>query len=120
LVIGRGALLSNQVNSICNMKNRQHAESRIAYDTGSLETIVRLAEDGNGQTIIPQMLIPYLDRANQEKVFELPSPCPVREVSLVHTNQYTRKGIIHAFRKAIVAEIPADWLTWTGRSIIPI
>lgn len=119
-LLEEGHCLSNQVNSICNMQNRQHAESRIAYDTGSLETIVRLAEDGNGQTIIPQMLIPYLDSANQEKVFELPSPSPVREVSIVHTNQYTRKGIIHAFRKAIVAEIPVDWLTWTGRSIIPI
>jgi LysR family transcriptional regulator, hydrogen peroxide-inducible genes activator len=119
-LLEEGHCLSNQVNSICNMQNRQHVESRIAYDTGSLETIVRLAEDGNGQTIIPQMLINYLDPANQNKVFDLPSPSPVREISIVHTNQYTRKGIIQAFKKAIMAEIPEEWLKLTGRSIIPI
>jgi LysR family hydrogen peroxide-inducible transcriptional activator len=119
-LLEEGHCLSNQVNSICNMQNRQHVESRIAYDTGSLETIVRLAEDGNGQTIIPQMLINYLDPTNQNKVFDLPSPSPVREISIVHTNQYTRKGIIQAFKKAILAEIPEDWLKLTGRSIIPI
>ena len=119
-LLEEGHCLSNQVNSICNMQNRQHVESRIAYDTGSLETIVRLAEDGNGQTIIPQMLINYLDPANQNKVFDLPSPSPVREISIVHTNQYTRKGIIQAFKKAILAEIPEEWLKLTGRSIIPI
>lgn len=119
-LLEEGHCLSNQVNSICNMQNRQHAESRIAYDTGSLETIVRLAEDGHGQTIIPQMLINYLDQANQDKVFELPAPSPVREVSLVHTHQYTRKGIINAFKKAILSEIPVEWLALTGRSIIPI
>lgn len=119
-LLEEGHCLSNQVNSICNMQNRQHVESRIAYDTGSLETIVRLAEDGNGQTIIPQMLINYLDPTNQNKVFDLPSPSPVREISIVHTNQYTRKGIIQAFKKAILAEIPKEWLKLTGRSIIPI
>lgn len=119
-LLEEGHCLSNQVNSICNMQNRQHVESRIAYDTGSLETIVRLAEDGNGQTIIPQMLINYLDPTNQNKVFNLPSPSPVREISIVHTNQYTRKGIIQAFKKAILAEIPEEWLKLTGRSIIPI
>lgn len=119
-LLEEGHCLSNQVNSICNMQNRQHVESRIAYDTGSLETIVRLAEDGNGQTIIPQMLINYLDPTNQNKVFDLPSPSPVREISIVHTNQYTRKGIIQAFKKAILAEIPEEWLKLTGRSIIPI
>jgi LysR family hydrogen peroxide-inducible transcriptional activator len=119
-LLEEGHCLSNQVNSICNMQNRQHVESRIAYDTGSLETIVRLAEDGNGQTIIPQMLINFLDPTNQNKVFDLPSPSPVREISIVHTNQYTRKGIIQAFKKAILAEIPEEWLKLTGRSIIPI
>lgn len=119
-LLEEGHCLSNQVNSICNMQNRQHVESRIAYDTGSLETIVRLAEDGNGQTIIPQMLINYLDPTNQNKVFDLPSPSPVREISIVHTNQYTRKGIIQAFKKAILTEIPEEWLKLTGRSIIPI
>jgi len=119
-LLEEGHCLSNQINSICNMQNRQHVESRIAYDTGSLETIVRLAEDGNGQTIIPQMLINFLDPTNQNKVFDLPSPSPVREISIVHTNQYTRKGIIQAFKKAILAEIPEEWLKLTGRSIIPI
>ena len=119
-LLEEGHCLSNQINSICNLENRRNSESKIAYDTGSLETIVRLADDGEGQTIIPQMLIEYLDEFNRNKVFNLPKPTPVREVSMIHLPNFNRNGIINAFKNEILSIIPNDWKKKENRNIIPI
>jgi hypothetical protein len=119
-LLEEGHCLSNQVNSICNIKAGSHLGANLTYQTGSLETIVRLADLGFGQTIIPQMFLEYLDVKSKEKVHSLPSPIPVREVSLVHAKSYSRKAVIKALQLEILGHIPMSWKTTNNRSIIPI
>jgi LysR family hydrogen peroxide-inducible transcriptional activator len=119
-LLEEGHCLSNQVNSICNIKAGSHMGANLTYQTGSLETIVRLADLGFGQTIIPQMFLDYLDTKSKEKVHPLPKPIPVREVSLIHAKSYSRKAIIKALQLAILGHIPISWKSANNRSIIPI
>ncbi len=119
-LLEEGHCLSNQVNSICNIKAGSHMGANLTYQTGSLETIVRLADLGFGQTIIPQMFLDYMDLKAKEKVHPLPSPIPVREVSLVHAKSYSRKAIIKALQLEILGHIPISWKSANNRSIIPI
>jgi LysR family hydrogen peroxide-inducible transcriptional activator len=92
----------------------------MTYQTGSMETIVRLADQGFGQTIIPQMFVDYLDPKLKEKVYTLPEPKPVREVALVHAPSYSRKAIVKALELEILAHIPDSWKQAQERNIIPI
>lgn len=119
-LLEEGHCLSSQINSICNLKSGQTLSPRITYQTGSLETIVRIAEDAGGQTIIPEMLYDFLDLNKQEHVFPFPFPKPVREVSLVYSPSYARKGIIHALHEEILSVVPESWRELNQRNIIPI
>jgi LysR family hydrogen peroxide-inducible transcriptional activator len=83
-LLEEGHCLSNQITSICNLNAGARISNSLTYQTGSLETIVRMADLGFGQTIIPQMFVDYLDNKSKEKVHPLPKPTPIREVSLVH------------------------------------
>jgi LysR family hydrogen peroxide-inducible transcriptional activator len=119
-LLEEGHCLSNQINSICNLNTGTRISSSLTYQTGSLETIVRMADLGFGQTIIPQMFVDYLDPKLKEKVHALPKPIPIREVSLVHAKSYSRKAIIKALQLEILAHIPMQWRSIADRSIIPI
>jgi LysR family hydrogen peroxide-inducible transcriptional activator len=119
-LLEEGHCLSNQVASICNLKSNLSHLSKISYQTGSLETIVRLVEDSEGQTIIPQMLVDYLEPSYKSKVFSFKEPVPVREVSLVYSPSYARKAIIKALEEEILNVIPAEWQVATNRNVIPI
>lgn len=119
-LLEEGHCLSNQVNSICNIKAGSHMGANLTYQTGSLETIVRLADLGFGQTILPQMFLDYMDTKSKEKVHALPLPVPVREVSLVHAQSYSRRAIIKALQLEILGHIPISWKSANNRSIIPI
>lgn len=119
-LLEEGHCLSSQVNSICNLPSGALFGTKMTYQTGSMETIVRLADQGFGQTIIPQMFVDYLDPKLKEKVYSLPEPKPVREVALVHSNSYSRKAIIKALEMEIQAHIPDSWKQAQERNIIPI
>ena len=119
-LLEEGHCLSSQVNSICNLPSGALFGTKMTYQTGSMETIVRLADQGFGQTIIPQMFVDYLDPKLKEKVYSLPEPKPVREVALVHSHSYSRKAIIKALEMEIQAHIPDSWKQAQERNIIPI
>jgi len=119
-LLEEGHCLSNQINSICNIQAGARISNSLTYQTGSLETIVRMADLGFGQTIIPQMFVDYLDVKSKEKVHSLPKPIPIREVSLVHAKSYSRSAIIKALKMEILAHIPMQWRSIADRAIIPI
>jgi LysR family hydrogen peroxide-inducible transcriptional activator len=119
-ILEEGHCLSNQIASICNLRNKSISESQIIYKTGSLETMLRLAENGKGQTIIPHMLVDYLNDSTKKKIFKIPLNTPVREIALIYSENYNRKGIINALRDEILSVIPLEWISSNNKSVIPL
>jgi LysR family hydrogen peroxide-inducible transcriptional activator len=119
-ILEEGHCLSNQIASICNLRNKSISESQIIYKTGSLETMLRLAENGKGQTIIPHMLVDYLNDSTKKKIFKIPLNTPVREIALIYSEYYNRKGIINALRDEILSVIPLEWISSNNKSVIPL
>jgi LysR family hydrogen peroxide-inducible transcriptional activator len=93
-ILEEGHCLSNQIASICNLRNKSNSDTQIVYKTGSLETMLRLAENGMGQTIIPNMLVDYVSESIKKKIFKIPFNTPVREIALIYSENYNRKGVI--------------------------
>lgn len=112
--------MSNQIASICNLRNQSNLESRIVYKTGSLETMLRLAENGMGQTIIPHMLVDYVNDSVKKKIFKIPFNTPVREIALIFSENYNRKGVIEALKEQIISVIPKEWMNAKNKYIIPL
>ena len=119
-ILEEGHCLSNQIASICNLRTHSKKMNQINYNTGSLETMLRLAENGHGQTIIPHMLLDFLDSSKKRKIFKIPFNTPVREVALIYAENYNRKGVIEALSEQIISVIPAEWKNSVNKSIIPI
>lgn len=119
-ILEEGHCLSNQIASICNLRNKSKSESQIIYKTGSLETMLRLAENGNGQTIIPHMLVDYVNETTKKKIFKIPLNTPVREIALIYSENYNRKGVIDALKEEILSVIPIEWISSINKSIIPL
>jgi len=119
-ILEEGHCLSNQIASICNLRNKSNSDTQIVYKTGSLETMLRLAENGMGQTIIPHMLIDYVSETVKNKIFKIPFNTPVREIALIYSENYNRKGVIDALKDEIISVIPKEWINAKNKYIIPL
>jgi len=119
-ILEEGHCLSNQIASICNLRNKSNSDTQIVYKTGSLETMLRLAENGMGQTIIPHMLVDYVGETVKKKIFKIPFNTPVREIALIYSENYNRKGVIDALKDEIISVIPKEWINAKNKYIIPL
>jgi len=119
-ILEEGHCLSNQIDSICNLRNKSNSDTQIVYKTGSLETMLRLAENGMGQTIIPHMLVDYVSETVKKKIFKIPFNTPVREIALIYSENYNRKGVIDALKDEIISVIPKEWINAKNKYIIPL
>jgi LysR family hydrogen peroxide-inducible transcriptional activator len=119
-ILEEGHCLSNQIASICNLRNKSNSDTQIVYKTGSLETMLRLAENGMGQTIIPHMLVDYVSETIKKKIFKIPFNTPVREIALIYTENYNRKGVIDALKDEIISVIPKEWISAKNKHILPL
>jgi len=119
-ILEEGHCLSNQIASICNLRNKSSSDTQIVYKTGSLETMLRLAENGMGQTIIPHMLVDYVSETVKKKIFKIPFNTPVREIALIYSENYNRKGVIDALKDEIISIIPKEWINAKNKYIIPL
>jgi LysR family hydrogen peroxide-inducible transcriptional activator len=119
-ILEEGHCLSNQIASICNLRNKSNSDTQIVYKTGSLETMLRLAENGMGQTIIPNMLVDYVSESVKKKIFKIPFNTPVREIALIYSENYNRKGVIDALKDEITSVIPKEWISAKNKYVIPL
>jgi LysR family hydrogen peroxide-inducible transcriptional activator len=119
-ILEEGHCLSNQIASICNLRNKSNSDTQIVYKTGSLETMLRLAENGMGQTIIPNMLVDHVSESVKKKIFKIPFNTPVREIALIYSENYNRKGVIDALKEEITSVIPKEWISAKNKYVIPL
>jgi LysR family transcriptional regulator, hydrogen peroxide-inducible genes activator len=81
----------------------------IHFQSGSLDTLRRLVQEGHGYTLIPAFMTTYMTKPEIEAhVRPFRSPEPAREISLVTRRRHWKSGMIEALRKSIAANLPKE------------
>ena len=107
LLLEEGHCLRSQIMNLCEL--RKQSSSRLHYQTGSLETLIRLVGTGHGMTILPALAIETLSEEQQSRVVPFQPPSPVREVSLATHRDFLKNDLIAALKEEILAGVPESF-----------
>jgi LysR family hydrogen peroxide-inducible transcriptional activator len=107
LLLEEGHCLRSQIMNLCELRHRW--VSRLSYETGSLETLVRLVASGNGVTILPALAAEILTEEQKQRIFPFLAPAPVREVSLAIHRNFLKRDLIDALGAEVRAGVPAEY-----------
>ncbi len=118
LLLEEGHCLRSQIMNLCELQRR--SDSRLHYQSGSLEALMRLVGTGQGITIIPAMAVETLPESQKLHVFPFKAPAPVREVSLATHRNYLKSDLIAALKSEIMASIPAEFMDGKGIRPLPL
>ena len=104
LLLEDGHCFKDGILNICKA-TKTASEGHFQLESGSFETMIKLANEGLGMTLLPYLHT--LDMKDSEKdnlkMFEEPSPA--REVSLIYNKSELKMQIIEALRKTIAGVI---------------
>jgi LysR family hydrogen peroxide-inducible transcriptional activator len=90
-------------DGILNLCKNQNPASRNSFqlESGSFETLIKLADEGLGTTLLPYLHTLNLNEKDQLKLRHFKEPKPAREVSLIYPKSELKIHIIDALRNTI-------------------
>lgn len=119
-LLTEGHCFRNQVVSLCGTDKRQNGSQPLRYETGSLETLIKLIDKQDGFTLLPYLATVDMDNARKARIRPFESPQPVREVSLVMHRSFLKRKIIDALKQEILAHLPAELTTKKKNAVVHI
>ncbi len=100
LLLQDGHCFRDGILNLC--KNAGHPENaRFQLESGSFETLIKLADEGMGLTLLPYLHTLDLKPEGQEKLRHFKEPKPAREISLVYPKDALKIHIIDVLRATI-------------------
>ncbi len=105
-VLQEGHCFRNQIEGFCELARKHSA----VYESGSIDTLLRVLDVNGGHTIIPQMHLGYLPDLKMKNVRKIGMPEPEREISLVIRKDYARERFLNIIADIIKTIVPDDML----------
>jgi len=104
LLLKDGHCFRDSILNLCkNTSNLDH--NHFQLESGSFETLIKLADEGLGTTLLPYLHSLNLTEKDQRKVRHFVEPKPAREVSLIYPKSELKIHIIDALRSTIAGVI---------------
>lgn len=98
-LLDEGHCFRDQLVKFCHLKSA--AVSKKAYTLGSIETFMRIVENGKGVTFIPEMAISQLEDSQKRLVRPFALPEPRREIVMITADNFIRHKMLDMIVKRI-------------------
>lgn len=104
LLLQDGHCFRDSILNLCKSdKNLENNHFKI--ESGSFETLIKLADEGLGTTLLPYLHTLDLKEKDQAKLRHFVEPKPAREVSLIYPKNELKIHIIDALRATIAGVV---------------
>jgi LysR family hydrogen peroxide-inducible transcriptional activator len=118
-LLNEGHCMRTQVLNICRNTKNNRLQS-LTYNTGSVETLIRMVDVNDGATLLPELALADLSAKQLNKVRYFKTPEPVREISLVTHKNFIKKRMLNVLREEILAIIPKQMKQRKKKEVIGI
>ncbi len=107
-LLDEGHCFRDQLVKYCQLKAAKTSQS--AYSLGSIETFMRIVENGQGMTFIPELATMQLTPTQKELVRPFAIPIPTREVVMATSKAFVRKSLLDMIVGQIRNSVPEKML----------
>ncbi|WP_293302187.1 hydrogen peroxide-inducible genes activator [Pedobacter sp. UBA4863] len=118
-LLNEGHCMRSQVLNICRSTKNNRLQA-LTYNTGSVETLIRMVDVNDGTTLLPALSLHDLNTKQLNKVRYFKSPEPVREISLVTHKNFVKKKMLNALKDEILALIPKEMKNPKKKDVVGI
>lgn len=117
-LLNEGHCFRDQALKLCGAYLSQDKNDQFSYESGSLEVLRKIVDQGNGITLLPELATFDLPEENKIKLRPFTPPVPVREVSLVMHRSFLKRKIVEALMEEIVGSLPENMKSKKEKAVI--
>ncbi|RRD02828.1 hydrogen peroxide-inducible genes activator [Prevotella sp. OH937_COT-195] len=114
-LLDEGHCFRDQLVKFCQLKSA--SRSKKAYNLGSIETFMRIVENGKGVTFIPELATMQLTESQSRLVKPFAHPIPTRELVLMTSRHFIRATLRDMIIDCIKQSVPSSMLSLSRTSV---
>src|SRR5690554_2005592 len=120
LLLKSGHCFRDNIINLCEGAFTESGNSNqlLEFESGNFETLIRLANQGFGMTLIPYLTALDLNETDRVNIKPIEHPQPTREISLVYSRAQLKMSIIEILEKEIKNLIPKKLLEKADMALI--
>ncbi len=107
-LLEEGNCFRNQTFNLCNLNQINYKDLYFKYESGNLQTIMKMVDREGGITLVPQLAATDLNEAQRKRLRFIGNGHPVREVSMVFSRKFAKEDIIQKLIAEIKTHIPKE------------
>ena len=117
-LLQKGHCFRNQVVNLCSrLKNM--SDEHFVFESGSIETLIRMVDKYKGMTFIPEMAYLLLNEEQKRRIKPIRKENPGRQISIVTRRSYHKQKLIELLGEIVKENIP-DEIKNTSANVISI
>lgn len=101
LLLQDGHCFRDGILNLCKNQQGGNTTNHFQIESGSFETLIKLADEGLGTTLLPYLHTLELNEKSKSKLKQFKDPKPAREISLIFPKTELKKHITDALRDVI-------------------
>lgn len=100
LLLEDGHCFRDGVINLCKVF-KNHTDDKFQLESGSIETLIKLSNEGLGMTLLPYLHTLDINDTEKENLHHFHEPTPAREVSIIYHKSELKMQIIEALQDVI-------------------
>ncbi|MGF1532586.1 MAG: LysR family transcriptional regulator [Bernardetiaceae bacterium] len=119
-VLSEGNCFRDQAINLCAVSQLDFRHFRFTYESGSLESLMRLVDREGGLTLLPELAVLQLPDERLDQVKFIGDTSPVREVSLLYHERFAKFALLEALSEQIIGTLPEQVRQNSSQYTVPI
>ena len=104
VILSAGNCMRDQIIELCQA--RRNTPSRYSFESGSLDTLMRIVDSTSCLTNIPEMALEYIPADRRDRLKTLAKGATSRKIAVAVRRTYVKNSIIRALTETILANVP--------------
>lgn len=103
LLLSEGHCLRDQVLELCQAHKR--AALPCTFESGSLETLMRIVDNTSGMTIVPEMVVDFIPAERRSQLKTLARGATSRKITIAVRRTYVKQSLVRALKESIISSM---------------
>ena len=106
IMLSRGNCMRDQIIELCEA--RRGLPTHYYFESGSLDTLMRIVDCTACMTIIPEMALEYIPASRKQQVKTLAKSATSRRIAIAIRRTYVKTSIVNALEQTIMEKIEME------------
>ncbi|MEG2614581.1 MAG: LysR substrate-binding domain-containing protein [Alistipes sp.] len=106
VILSQGNCMRDQIIELCQAK--RNMPSHYTFESGSLDTLMRIVDCTACMTVIPEMAIEYIPAEHRDRLKMLAKGATSRKIAVAVRRTYVKSSVIKALADTVLASVQSN------------